>query len=209
MAPFYALSDDILLDILSYFDQRPQDKSDLYHIALVSRRLSQLGTYYLLRNVTIPSYINPLSDRRSAKAFDLFNRSISENKMLGSRVQQLSTAWEFLDADESSQKLLSRLVNLQHLHLEVTARPRLKNNNYGAPQTIGRVISSITRSLQSLKIDGKPKGLRAHNGTRFSFLSFKVLKTMAIASEILFAPCSHRTCLYSLLPATLVSLTVR
>lgn len=205
MVGFCTLSDDILIEILSYFHQEPEEKPTLCRIARVSRRLYCLTTHCLLRDVAVYD-----SGHKTAhKKFRLFLRAVLANDELGQKVQSLCTGWKYLDAGGGSQELLARLVNIRHLHIVDISSPRFRCKFNVAPRSITYAISPTVNTLRSLRIEGRAGRDSFHDGTRLSLRSFKVLKAALIASDLLFSRRCSSFDLYTLLPHSLSSLTVR
>lgn len=125
MAYLLALSDEILLAILSYFHNTYTDQPTLYRLSLVSRRLHALVSDRLLRKADLDG---------TSEKYGLFLRSIKENLHLGAKVHDLNLTWnDYLIKSGNPQELLVHLPNLRRLSIKVMQSYRLQSKFYLPP----------------------------------------------------------------------------
>lgn len=127
MVLLLTLSDEILLEIVSYFDTvySSHHKLNLAQIALVCHRLYALAIDFLLRKVNLNG---------ATKKYDLFLQAIKNNSRLASKVRSLDLQWnDFLSKEKAPQELLTHLKNLQCLSLKLMQSYRIDPVLYCLP----------------------------------------------------------------------------
>ncbi|KAL9617700.1 MAG: hypothetical protein Q9160_007533 [Pyrenula sp. 1 TL-2023] len=111
MARFLELSDEVVLQIVSYFSNIYSDKPHLCRLALVARRLQPVATNRLFQDIDLDG---------TTEKYSLFLRSIVANTKLATHVRSLRLHWNNYLSEGNPQELLSRLTNLRHLFMKIT-----------------------------------------------------------------------------------------
>ena len=130
MARISELSDEILLNILSFFGHWTT-KPVLCRIALVSRRLYQLSTLCLMENI----FLTPSREDGSFRKYDQLLSALKNNGHIGTKVRKLDIDWTSQKARDDLQILLNRLPNVRYLTIQAYSGQDFDYKIYVAPSS--------------------------------------------------------------------------
>lgn len=144
MAQLLSLSNEILLEILSYsYDSHSHRRApSLARIVFTCRRLHALAINILLERVDLDC---------TTKQYSKFLRAIKTNPTLGPKVRFLDLQWnDFLCRKSDPQELLRRLPHLQCLSMKVMQSYKLDSLSYALSpsQRLGRCFYKMNIHLE-------------------------------------------------------------